>query len=136
MGDWLPALIGAIAVLLGGGGLVSWFLLAEQKKRESASTADILTGTAVKLVEEMKKQLDEIKTELATAKAHLDKVESENELLAQRLTKTEAELVQLRLVLSEWHLGIEKLTAQIEQAKLKPAWRPPKFPEAVGKTVT
>ena len=133
MGDWLPALIAAIAVLLGGGGVASWFLLSAQKRKESASTADILTGTAVKLVEEMKKQLDEIKAELATAKVHLDKVEAENELLANRLTKTEAELVQLRLVISEWKIGIDKLTQQVEAAKMKPVWRPPKFPGPVTK---
>lgn len=68
---WVQTLIAVVAVIGGGGGLAALATVVLQKRKFKADAADVLTDTALTLLDPLKAELRDVRSELAAAKGNV-----------------------------------------------------------------
>jgi hypothetical protein len=113
-GHILSAVVGLITAFLING--VGWFLVRSQRAKTNAEAADIITGSALKLVQELRQQVADLRTEVDTLEEELG--------IQKGLLKVVTEL-NVRLL-----RGTAILTDQLNNLGEEPCWT---IQDAAGK---
>lgn len=109
-------LIAALPVAL------SLYTLWSQRRKQNAETDISLSGAAMGMIQDLRKQLAENNVNTATLMMRVGNLEDEVRTLHSMNDR-------LRLVLHNWRVGIRQLIEQISKAGMTPVWVPAKEDE-------
>jgi cell division protein FtsB len=119
---WLTILSAVIVSVVANGAiiLVAWWRrkkVGAETAKVDAEAADVLTGTALRIVTRMEQKVLEVEAQLAEQKGISTEQGKEIRKLQCRVKILEDENSDLRR-------GAERLVGQLVDAKLEPDWRP------------
>jgi hypothetical protein len=100
---WLQILLSAVAVLGGGGGIAAMSAVLLQRRKFRADAADVITDTALTLVEPLKTRVRELEEETRRAGANV-----------RELSDTVADLTS---TMRRWRVAILHPTATVDDLR-------------------
>ncbi|WP_174526336.1 hypothetical protein [Micromonospora maritima] len=100
---WTSILVTVVGVLGGGGGLAALIGLLLQRRKFRADAADVLTDTALTLLEPLKLRVRELETEVRTTKDNLGELSDS--------------VAGLTATLRRWRAAILHPDAKVEQLR-------------------
>ncbi|MER7456764.1 hypothetical protein [Micromonospora sp. NPDC126480] len=94
--QWLQILLSVLGLLGGAGGLAAIAAVVVQRGKFRAEAADLLTDTALTLVQPMRTRMAELEAEAQTAREQLRASD-------ERTRRLQATIVELRAMLDRWY---------------------------------
>lgn len=94
--QWLQILLSVLGLLGGAGGLAAIAAVVVQRGKFRAEAADLLTDTALTLVQPMRARMAELEAEAQTAREQL-------RALDERTRRLQLTVVELRATLDRWY---------------------------------
>lgn len=97
--DWVQILLSVLGVLGGAGGLTAIAAVLVQRGKFRAEAADLLTDTALTLVQPMRTRMTELETEAQTNREQL-------RVADERIRQLQTTIADLRATLDRWYAAI------------------------------
>ncbi|ABP55019.1 hypothetical protein [Salinispora tropica] len=108
--QWLQVVLSVLGVLGGAGGLATIAAVVVKRGKFRAEAADVLTDTALTLVQPMRTRVAELEAEAQTIREQL---RASNE----RSRRLQARITQLRTTLDRWYAMIVTPDASLESIR-------------------
>lgn len=125
--SWVQILITVVGLLGGAGGIAAVATVAVQRRKLKADTADVLTDTALQLVEPLKARVRELEGEVQTTRRSAVAANSEVERLRDSVR-------DLATVVRRWRAEILAPDATLEHLREMVRTVPAAPPPANGRT--
>lgn len=104
---WVQTLLAVVAILGGGGGLAALATVLSQRRKFKADTADVLTDTALTLVEPLRTRVTELEAEQRQARVRMSEQDAE-------ISELRAAVRDLTATMRKWRAAILSPTARVE----------------------
>ncbi|GIG92495.1 hypothetical protein [Plantactinospora endophytica] len=107
---WIQILLSAIGILGGGGGVASVAAVLLQRRRFRADAADVLTDTALTLVQPLKVRVAELEAETIVARQQVEKASRE-------VSELRTAVGEATMMIRRWRMAILAPNATIGQIR-------------------
>ena len=107
---WLQILLSALGMLGGTGGVTAITAVLFQRRKFRADAADVLTDTALTLVEPLKHRVVELETETAAAR-------QQAAVMSQEIGELSRSMREVTVMLSRWRAAILAPDATLEELR-------------------
>ncbi|MGW0432868.1 hypothetical protein ACWDV4_10025 [Micromonospora sp. NPDC003197] len=107
---WVQTLMTTVAVLGGTGGIAAMATVLSQRRRFKADTADVLTDTALTLIDPLRARVADLEAE--TARARQQVIAANNEISELRVA-----VYEMTMVIRRWRAAILTPDVTIEELR-------------------